>query len=71
MARCQGVQELSLEVGPCVGQRAQPVQKGGPISAPDAGQRMARLQIEQNLEDVATVELSCFELIVNNETTQG
>ncbi len=64
MARCQGVQELSLEVGPCVSQRAQPVEMCGPISAPDAGQRMARLEIEKNVEDVATVELTCLELIV-------
>ena len=64
MACCQSVQELSLEVGPGVSQRAQPVQMGGPISAPDAGQRMARLEIEKNVEDVATVELTCLELIV-------
>ena len=69
MARCQGVQELSLEVGPGVSQRAQPVQMGGPISAPDAGQRMARLEIEKHVEDVATVELTCFELIVEAHQT--
>ena len=69
MACCQSVQELSLEVGPGVSQRAQPVQVGGPISAPDAGQRMARLEIEKNLEDVATVELTCLELIVEAHQT--
>ena len=53
----QSGEEIALDVGAGIGQRAEPGQMGVPVAASNAGESAAASKVKQVLPEAATVEV--------------